>query len=247
LNIDPHMQGKLLDLQGKDTEIAQLEYKRSSLPAIETKSELEVSFARARDQHIAAEVILSDLEREALKSEGDVDVVRQRVAKDQEMLDSGAVNDPKQLLNLQHELESLARRQSDLEDLELEAMERVEGAQAAVQVLAGQKAEFAIQLKDITATLNSELANLAVDLAETQSEREALASGLPSDLIALYEKIRRSHQGVGAAKLHRGQCGGCRLALPPQELNVIKAASPDAVIQCEECRSILIRTAESGI
>jgi len=60
------------------------------------------------------------------------------------MLDSGAVNDPKQLLNLQHELESLARRQSDLEDLELEAMERVEGAQAAVQVLAGQKAEFAI-------------------------------------------------------------------------------------------------------
>ena len=133
------MQGKLLDLQGKDTEIAQLEYKRSSLPAIETKSELEVSFARARDQHIAAEVILSDLEREALKSEGDVDVVRQRVAKDQEMLDSGAVNDPKQLLNLQHELESLARRQSDLEDLELEAKNALRGHKPRSRCLQGRR------------------------------------------------------------------------------------------------------------
>jgi len=238
---------QLLDIQGKDTEVAQLEYKRATLPAIEVKKELQSNFERARDQHIASEMILSDLQREALKAEGDVEVVRQRVAKDEEMLNSGVINDPKQLSNLQHELESLAKRQLDLEDVELEVMERVEGAKAAVQLLAQQKLDFSTQLESVSNELDSELAALAVDLADVQVERENLAAAIPAEFLALYERIRKGHQGMGAAKLHRGQCEGCRLTIPPQELNAIKAASPDAVIQCEECRCILVRTADSGI
>ena len=247
MNIEPQIQLQLLVVQGKDTEAAQLEHKRSTLPAIDMKSKLETSFARARDQHIASEVILSDLQREALKAEGDVGVVRQRVAKDQEMLNSGEINDPKQLSNLQHELESLAKRQSDLEDVELEVMERVEGAKSAVQVLVQQKSDFAAQLEAVSTTLDSELAALAVDLTDVRAERGSLSSAMPAEFLALYEKIRKGHQGMGAAKLHRGQCEGCRLTIPPQELGAIKTAAPDAVIQCEECRCILIRTADSGI
>ena len=247
MNIDPQIQVQLLDIQGKDTEVAQLEYKRATLPAIEVKKELQSNFERARDQHIASEMILSDLQREALKAEGDVEVVRQRVAKDQEMLNSGAINDPKQLSNLQHELESLAKRQLDLEDVELEVMERVEGAKAAVQVLAQQKIDFSAQLEVVSTELDSELAALTADLTDVHAERESLAAVMPAEFLSLYEKIRKGHQGMGAAKLHRGQCQGCRLTIPPQELNAIKAASPDAVIQCEECRCILIRTADSGI
>lgn len=247
MNVDPQIQVQLLDIQAKDTEVARLEYKRATLPAIELKKELESSFERARDQHIASEMILSDLAREAIKAEGDVGVVRQRVAKDQEMLNSGEINDPKQLSNLQHELESLGKRQLDLEDVELEVMERVEGAKAAVQVLAQQKVDFSTRLEVVSAELDSELAALAVDLADVHAERESLAAVMPAEFLALYEKIRKGHQGMGAAKLHRGQCEGCRLAIPPKELNAIKAATPDTVIQCEECRCILIRTSDSGI
>lgn len=238
---------RLLDIQGKDTEVAQLEYKQATLPAIEVKKELQANFERARDQHIASEMILSDLQREALKAEADVEVVRQRVAKDEEMLNSGVINDPKQLSNLQHELESLAKRQLDLEDVELEVMERVEGAKAAVQVLAQQKIDFSAQLEAVSTELDSELAALTVDLNDVHAERDSLAAAMPAEFLALYEKIRKGHQGMGAAKLYRGRCEGCRLTIPPQELNAIKAASPDAVIQCEECRCILIRTADSGI
>lgn len=247
MNVDPQIQVHILDIQAKDTEAAQLEYKRATLPAIEVKKGLESSSERARDQHIASEMILSDLTREAIKAEGDVGVVRQRVAKDQEMLNSGEINDPKQLSNLQHELESLGKRQLDLEDVELEVMERVEGAKAAVEVLAQQKKDFSAQLEVVSAELDYELAALEVDLINVRTERESLAAAMPAEFLALYEKIRKGHQGMGAAKLHRGQCEGCRLTIPPQEINSIKAASPDEVIQCEECRCILIRTADSGI
>ena len=70
---------------------------------------------------------------------------------------------------------------------------------------------------------------------------------MPADLLALYDKIRASSGGRGAAELRRGQCGGCREMLSTVELNEIRAAAPDEVIRHEECRRILVRTADSGL
>ena len=69
---------------------------------------------------------------------------------------------------------------------------------------------------------------------------------LPADLVALYEKIRES-TGVGAALLRAGRCEGCRLELSGSERSRVRSAPPDEVIRCEECRRILVRTAESGL
>ena len=247
MNIDPQIQQQLLSVQEKDTEIAQLTHKRETLPEIERKKELEAQLAKTRNQHIAAEVILSDLQRDQSRSDADVEVVRQRIIKDQNLLDSGTINDPKQLSSLQHELESLARRRSELEDVELEIMERVEGAEAAVQVLAEQAETLSGELEAVSAELDRLVAGLNADIVEVERERAVLAEGIPADFIALYERIRASHSGVGAALLHRGQCQGCRLTIPPQELQSIKSAAPDEVVQCEECRRILVRTSESGL
>ncbi len=247
LNIDPSIQEKLLEVQAKDTEIAQLAHRKATLPEIERKAELETQLTRTRNQHVAAGVILGDLQRDQARSDADVEVVRQRILKDQHLLDSGTINDSKQLSALQHELESLARRRTELEDVELEIMERVEGAEAAVSVLAGQVAVLTGELEQVSSTLQDLSGSLSADIAEVETERAALAAALPSDFMSLYEKIRGSHSGVGAALLHRGQCGGCRLTIPPQEMQAIKQSPADAVIQCEECRRILIRTSESGI
>jgi uncharacterized protein len=247
LNIDPSTQVKLLEVQAKDTELAQLIYKRGTLPEIERQVELETQLSRTRNQHVAAQVILGDLQRDQARSDADVEVVRQRILKDQQLLDSGSINDPKQLSSLQNELESLARRRSELEDIELEVMERVEGAEAAVAVLAEQVDKLTSELAQVTSALLDLTAQIDSDISEVEKERASLAENIPADLMSLYEKIRASHSGVGAALLHRGQCGGCRLTIPPQEMQVIKAAPTDAVIQCEECRRILVRTSESGI
>ncbi|MDQ5975513.1 MAG: uncharacterized protein QG661_2722, partial [Actinomycetota bacterium] len=78
-------------------------------------------------------------------------------------------------------------------------------------------------------------------------ERAALVEGIPADLLSLYDKIRADHGGIGAAPLHRGRCEGCRMVLPPNEIEALRAAPPDAVLRCEECRRILVRTDESGL
>ena len=80
-----------------------------------------------------------------------------------------------------------------------------------------------------------------------QAQRAETATGLPDDLVALYEKVRTSSSGVGAAALHQGRCEGCHLQLNTTDINRIREADEDEVLRCEECRRILVRTATSGL
>ena len=64
--------------------------------------------------------------------------------------------------------------------------------------------------------------------------------------VGRYERLRTQH-GVGAAALRAGRCEGCHLSLNTVDLARIRAAAPDEVLRCEECRRILVRTPESGL
>jgi len=85
------------------------------------------------------------------------------------------------------------------------------------------------------------------DYTETTiGEWDSILRAHPADLLKVYDQIRTT-RGVGAAMLRGGRCEGCHLSLNTVDLNVIRSAAPDEVIRCEECRRILVRTAESGL
>ena len=84
------------------------------------------------------------------------------------------------------------------------------------------------------AAVNTELETISADrIAKTQS--------VQADFLALYEKIRESSNGIGAAVLAGNQCKGCNLTLNANELQRISALAEDEVVRCEECRCILVR------
>jgi len=176
-----------------------------------------------------------------------VDQVRQRASRDQQRLDSGAVTSPKDLENLQHEIASLAKRQGDLEDVVLEAMERRESAQERVSELTERVTSVESKIDDATARRDAAIEKIDGEAASVSKEREVIAGSIPADLLKLYEKLREQQGGIGAAKLYARSCQGCRQELAITELNEIRTAAPDTVIRCENCRRILVRTSESGI
>lgn len=247
LNADPSLQLRLLDLQDHDTRLTQLAHKAAHLPDSATLAEMEAKLARVRDQIVAAETIASDLEADQQRADRDVEQVRERRRRDQELLDSGSIGDPKQLQAISSELENLGRRQSDLEDVELEIMERVEGARAAVTHLMAERDAMGAERDALARSVHDQLAEIEVERTTVVGEREHIAGEIPADLLTLYTKIRDEHGGVGAAPLHRGSCQGCRLTLPPTEIEALRASAPDAIVRCEECRRILVRTPESGL
>ena len=234
-------------MQDHDTRLTQLAHRAATLPDSQRLAEVDSRLARVRDEVVAAETILSDLEAEQERADHDVEQVRERMRRDRDLLDNGSIGDAKQLQSIQAELDSLARRQSDLEDVELEIMERVEGARAAVVQLTAERDDLAAERETIATSVHEQLAAIDAERRIVEEQRALIATEIPADLLGLYDKIRGDHGGVGAAPLHRGSCQGCHLALPPTEIDEIRAAAPDEVVRCEECRRILVRTPESGL
>jgi len=242
----PADQWRLLDVQANDTRLGQLAHRRRTLPERVEVDRLERQLAAVGDELVRAQTAAGDIARELNKAEADVEQVRQRAARDRSRLDAG-VGTAKDLQALQHELTSLAARQSVLEDLELEVMERQEAAEAQVADVQARRESLARDLEAARARLDELVAGIDAEEAKVHDARDSAAADLPTDLIALYDKVREHTGGVGAARLFQRRCEGCRLELPPTDLNRIRTAAPDEVIRCEECGRILVRTADSGL
>ena len=190
---------------------------------------------------------MADLEEQQKRADADVDQVRQRKDRDQHRLDAGQVSAARELEQLQSEIASLTRRQATLEDIELEIMEKLEDAQRRVGELAARRESVGRNALAVQRARDAAWAEMDEQVAQAQKQRDAMAVEIPEDFLSLYEKIRSTSGGVGAAALRRRRCDGCHLELDPAALNEIRSAPPDAVVRCEECRRILVRTDESGL
>jgi predicted nucleic acid-binding Zn-ribbon protein len=217
------------------------------LPELQQIEELEARITRLADDIILIETEDSDLGREQSKIDGDVELVRGRMQKDQQRLDAGQVSSPRELENLQSEIESLKRRQGDLEDNELEIMEQRETVQRRLGELRDERARVTLELAEAQQRRNETFAEIDAEAEKATRQRVELAALLPVDLLGLYDKVRASSAGIGAAALHRGRCEGCHLQLNTTDLNRLREAPEDEVLRCEECRRILVRTADSGL
>ena len=243
----PEAQLRLLELADLDTELGRLDHRRRTLPEKAELAQLAERAAKVRDAITIADTNLADLDRELTRADKDVDQVRVRIERDNQRLDAGQVSNARELESLQNEVASLRKRQGDLEEVVLELMERREAAQA-LRDGAGAEAETAdADETALTARRDAAVAEIEEQAAKAIAARAATVADVPADLLALYDKIRATVGGAGAAPLRRGQCGGCREMLSTAELNEIRRAAPDEVIRHEDCRRILVRTPDSGL
>jgi predicted nucleic acid-binding Zn-ribbon protein len=243
---DPTEQQRLLDLAAEDVALTQLAHRRRNLPEVAA-----VQAAEEAEQTYAAEVIRTDTEvrdlgREVKRLESDVETVRQREVKDQRLLDSGSVS-AKQMTDLQHEMDSLKRRQSDLEDQELELMERLEVAEKSLAEAQQGLQQAKEDLARAEQRRDDALADITDGVARHEAARAGVAGSVPPPLLSLYDRIRTQTGTTGAALLKARRCEGCRIELFGKELAAARSSAPDEVLRCDNCGRILVRTPESGL
>jgi uncharacterized protein len=232
-------QRSLADLVQLDAELGRIEHRRAHLPEHSRNEELQADHRAANDRLAAVRLALEDVEAHVARFEAEIDAVRQREARDRSLLNSGSPN-AKQLSELQHELETLQRRQASLEDSLLEVMERREELQddqsrelAAIDALE-------TELAPAQRARDDALAEIDRTQRDRTERREQLVAGLDGNLVALYER-QRAAAGVGAGVLQGHRCGACRIELGRGELARITAAAEDEVLRCPECNTILLR------
>jgi predicted nucleic acid-binding Zn-ribbon protein len=244
---DPSAQVRLLDLQDLDARADQLRHQRRSLPELTRLAELASGRARTEGETMDARMAVDDLTAEQTKVDADVEQVKTRRQRDQQRIDQGLVSNPKDIQRMQQEMVSLERRITSLEDDEIEVMERLEEAQATLDGLTERLSEIDAEISEATASRDKRVGEIDQELAEVEARRGPVVAEVPADLLALYDRLRESKGGVGAALLRARSCGGCMLDLDHAELAAIRAAAPDDVMRCDNCSRILVRTSESGL
>ena len=245
MKADPQAQRQLLELQAIDTALAQLAHRRKNLPELAELDKLARELSSLEDERVRVQVAVDDIDRDIARLDKDVEQVRTRADRDRTRLDAGT-GPVRELEALQHELATLSRRQGELEDAELELMERREQEQSTVDAIEARLGSARQARDEVEARRNAAVAEVEAETAARGTARAPIAAGLPKDLLDLYEKMRES-SGMGAALLRAGRCQGCRLEIAGSELSRIRGADADEVVRCEECRRILVRTAESGL
>lgn len=244
LKAAPEDQALLLDLQALDTKLQQLGHRIAKLPEREVVDALagqRAGLERLRAEQFGA---VEDIHLELKRTESDVAVVEARIARDADRL--RASSSVKDVQALEQELEALARRKADLEDIELAVMETVEQREAALATTDADLAALAATLADATAARDDALGVLESERAHALANRETVAGKVPADLLALYEK-QRERYGVGASHLRGGVSSASGVTINATEMNRIRAAAPDDVLLCPDSNAVLVRTAESGL
>jgi predicted nucleic acid-binding Zn-ribbon protein len=233
-------QSLILELQLLDNEIMQSNTKLKSLPEIEQLLHIEKRVTAANDELAVVKSEADQIALELRRGEVDVETVTDRITKDEARLSSGNAT-PKELEQLQHEVESLKKRQEALEEIELEIMIRNDAVIARSNTLTTDLASLQTLKDEISGRLQSATDEINKVIADKNTARNLVTGKIEKALIDLYEKIRGNAGGVGAAALVGNKCNGCNLAINAVEMDRIKSLSKDELLRCEECRRILVR------
>ena len=182
--------------------------------------------------------------RRQKRLEDDLASTEGKIAEIEKRLYSGTVTVPRELQAMQAEVEALRRRRSDLEDQVLEAMDERDPLDGEMRHLEEERARRDGDGGRLRAAIAEAEASIDAEMGKEREAREAAAATLPPELSSLYEQLRTKLGGVGAARLVNGRCSGCHLTLPATELDRIRKEPPDAVVQCDQCGRLLVRTGQ---
>ncbi|MFF1879847.1 zinc ribbon domain-containing protein [Pseudarthrobacter sp. NPDC058196] len=236
----PAEQLKLLELQGLDARLTGLANRRRTLENDPRIKDLEAALSVANGELGAAKVAVHDAEAALKRAEADVEQVASRIQRDEARLNSGT-GLSKDLVALQKDIESLNKRRSDLEDVELEILERLDTLrerQAAQQTIVD---DIQGSFGTIRAELDAALADVAAEAEVLVARRAEFAAGLDAGMVAVYEKTL-AKRGVGAARLFHGTSEASGMKLSPGDLAEIKAAAADDIVFCPDSGAILVRS-----
>jgi len=233
---------QLLAVQEDDTAIDQLRHRRATLPEQAELTAVEGELALLAAADAERQAVRAGLGARQAALEEQIEQSRTRRAELERRAYGGAVAAGRDLVAIDDEIKHLARHISDLEDREIEVMEALEPLDADIAADAAAAATYAAERDRLRQVLAATVADIDAEIAARTDARRAAAGAIPPDLLTRYEALRTKLGGTGAARLVGSSCGGCHLTLPAVELDHIRKAPPDAVITCDQCGRILVRS-----
>ena len=231
-------QKRLLELVDLDLTLVRNAGDRAKLHSATAITEASEKALSLSDQLIDARNKVGDLELELKRSENDLELVENRIAKDDQRLSS--TTSAKDAQGIEHELSTLAKRKSELEDAELGIMEDLETVRAQLAEAESAKSAAEQELAELKSALETNTSGLDSARAELSAKRNALVGLIDPELAVAYQ--RKADRNVAVGKLVGRECGACRLSITATNLEEIVALPADEIAECPNCQAYLVRS-----
>jgi hypothetical protein len=230
----------LLQVQRYDARLMDAQRKRDEIPARREALRAALDQAKASHEHAKKELERVRLERRGQEKE--IEVVQNEGSKlERQLLD---LKTNKEYQAMLHEIQLLKSKRSDRETLVLECFEREESLVAQAKQAEQRIAEEERRLKAGEAELEKEAATLDQTIHSLRVDRDQVRPRIPATVLARYDRLAGSRNGIAVAEIRKGACGACFTALTPQAMQEVRRN--DAVLQCESCGRIVIWTEASA-
>ena len=220
----------LYRVQELDTEIAR---RRQALAALDSGAELEQQIAPLGSELADLRQSQEAAENENLNLELELRTLQQKRDGFQTQLYSGRVSNPRQLSDLQQEVEMLGREIRRVEDRMLELMETMESQRTEIAAREARLRELEQQLESVRAGYEEVGGRLRTEISELEGGRADTAQQVSPVLLRRYEQIRVRSANIGVVKVTGSNCPGCHITLPSETLKHLKAGQPG--LACENC------------
>ena len=225
---------QLYDLQQIDLDV---ERATEALQQIQAKLSDNAELLQAKADLERENGELHELEKRQHTAEWEIDDLRAKVEPLKKKLYGGSVKNPKELMSLQEEVEYLNKRINEKEDSALELMSEVESMHKSTDRTKQQVEELEKRWHERETTLLTEKSESETQLADAKGRREALAATIDRADLDLYEYLRAGRRRPTVAKVEQGRCQGCRITLPVNKLQQVRARR--GLVQCDSCERIL--------
>ncbi len=226
----------LLDLQDIDSTIDRLNRRLAEIRAALHETD-EISAARSALRAAEESVTRNRAQRKDLEVADAA--LEKRMKEAEQRLYSGVVKNPKELLDLQHDITASKRQKDLLDDQLFAAMVALEEAEAGLKAcsdtLIAVEAEWRVSQGDLA----SELAQLEQELTERTVEQAEARAKLSAPDLAQYDQLRRRKGGVAVVEMEGSVCGACGVRVSAHILQQLGQA--DQLARCGNCERILVR------
>lgn len=227
----------LLELNNVDQLLARSRRQIEELKVSAELDSLGVQFRAASVAHLDANGRVEALQNDLKRVEADLEVVESRIKKDNQRLSS--TSSAKDAQGIQSELQTLAKRKSDLEDASLALMEQIAELEAEVSARFQEKTAIDEKLQAKQREIQNEIAKLASGIELSSADRKRLAEKLPHELLDLYSN--KASRGVPVGRLLNRECGACHMNITASALQEVVNAPADDLVLCPDCSAILVR------
>lgn len=225
---------QLYDLQTVDKDI---ESHNEELALIQVRLDDDSAIRSLRASVQGLEAYLSARTTERRESEFQVQGFQERIDGIDVRLMSGSVTNIRELGAYEDQKAMLNRQKGEAENVLLEIMVDMEERQAQRDNASEQLTQLESTREQETVVLLARRGTLRDELQVLTESRDLQASDIGPAALSLYETVAKARAGVAVAKVERGVCQGCRIAVPNREL--LQARSSERAVQCGSCRRIL--------